>query len=72
MPGLHDDLPEDFLLPNHPRAAVSCDAAHAFSRWLAEKLLGQEVRLPTEAEREKAACGTASPPFCAETSWSGS
>jgi len=47
---------EALLLPNHPRVVVTWYEAWAFSRWLAEKL-GFEVRLPSEAEWEKAARG---------------
>ncbi len=53
----NDDLPPDFLLDNHPRVNVSWYEAVAFCRWLSEQLR-QEVRLPTEAEWEKAARGT--------------
>ena len=42
---------------NHPRETVNWYEAVAFCRWLTD-LLGYEVRLPTEQEREKAARGT--------------
>lgn len=54
------DRPYDFgspyNLPNHPVVGVSWYEAVAFCRWLSEQL-GQTVRLPTEAEWEKAARG---------------
>ena len=62
--GLYDsetrDCPYDFgspfNLPNHPVVGVSWYEAVAFCRWLSEQM-GCLVRLPTEAEWEKAARG---------------
>jgi formylglycine-generating enzyme required for sulfatase activity len=52
------ERPEDYdevnQTPNHPRVGVSWYEAVAFCRWLSEQL-GFEVRLPTEAQWERAA-----------------
>ena len=47
----------NFDLSNHPVVGVSWYEAVAFCNWLSEKL-GRSVRLPSEAEWEKAARGT--------------
>jgi len=50
------DFGPPFNLANHPVVGISWYEAVAFCRWLAEKV-GYPVRLPTEAEWEKAARG---------------
>jgi formylglycine-generating enzyme required for sulfatase activity len=52
----HDYGPS-FNLANHPVVGVNWYEAVAFCHWLSERL-GQRIRLPTEAEWEKAARGT--------------
>jgi len=47
----------DFDLANHPVVGASWYEAVAFCRWLTAKL-GRSIRLPTEAQWEKAARGT--------------
>lgn len=44
--------------PHQPAVGPSWDDAVAYAEWLSARL-GQRVRLPTEAEREWAACGGA-------------
>ncbi len=47
------DFGEPFTLDNHPQVGVSWDEAVAFCRWLSEQS-GQDIRLPSEAEWERA------------------
>jgi formylglycine-generating enzyme required for sulfatase activity len=47
---------ERFAVPDQPVVAVSWFDAVAYCEWLAE-VIGRPCRLPTEAEREKAALG---------------
>ncbi|MCG8457626.1 MAG: SUMF1/EgtB/PvdO family nonheme iron enzyme [Holophagales bacterium] len=55
--GPEDYGTEVFLLPNHPRVGISWFEAEAFCRWLGWRL-GQDIRLPTEAQWERAVRGT--------------
>ena len=54
--GPENTIPSEYLINNHPRVNVSFFEACAFCHWLGAKL-GHEIRLPTEAEWEKAARG---------------
>ena len=51
-----EEFGESFQRDNHPVVGVSWYEAVAYCRWLSE-VLGYQVRLPTEAEWEKAARG---------------
>jgi formylglycine-generating enzyme required for sulfatase activity len=53
-PPLIDD--PDFTHPDQPVVAVSFDEATAYCSWLSRES-GRQIRLPTEAEREKASRG---------------
>lgn len=46
-----------WLIANHPRERVSWFEAMAFCAWLSDRL-GRDVRLPTEWQWERAACGS--------------
>jgi len=56
-PAPNNNLWNDSTFAEHPVANVSWDSAVAYSRWLTEQS-GVSVRLPSEAEWEKAARGT--------------
>jgi len=49
-----EDYGEPFTLDNHPQVGVSWYEAVAFTRWLSEQT-GLDIRLPTEAQWERAA-----------------
>ncbi|NOZ28403.1 MAG: SUMF1/EgtB/PvdO family nonheme iron enzyme [Chloroflexi bacterium] len=49
-----EDYGEPFNLDNHPQVGVSWYEAVAFTRWLSERT-GLNIRLPTEAQWERAA-----------------
>ena len=51
-----EELGFPFDLPNHPRVRVSWYQAVAFCNWLSDRT-GHTIRLPTEAEWERAARG---------------
>jgi formylglycine-generating enzyme required for sulfatase activity len=53
---------QQFKYENHPREGTSWYDAMAFCRWLSANL-GQDVRLPTELQWEKAARGTDGRPY---------
>jgi hypothetical protein len=55
----YDDLPEDYLLTNHPRVNLTWFEAYAFCLWLGKKL-DHRVFLPTEKEWETTARGIVS------------